>query len=204
MSDPVAGQACSIEAATYANKVTQALDYFNAMGRREVEDAINTLATVGQSAVQALAGGRAKCMERSAFNLRAVSRPKSLGLTSARSPGGTTMTTRSAYNNSPRRVRVTRPGVVREVPASLTTGGMSSLHLPARASESVSDSQAAVPTIAIPMRNAFADHSGRSPWSNFADKSSDATVTCEFFLATIERPWLLGDLLNMDGWYLVG
>jgi len=51
--------------------------------------------------------------------------------------------------------------------------------------------------------NAFADNSGRSSWSNFADKSSDATVTCEFFLATIERPWLLGDLLNMDGWYLV-
>ena len=26
----------------------------------------------------------------------------------------------------------------------------------------------------------------------------------DWFVATIERPWYLGDLFHMDGWYLVG
>ena len=55
MSNPVAGQAWPVEAATYANAVTQALNDFNSMGRQEVEAALNTIATEGQSAVTALA-----------------------------------------------------------------------------------------------------------------------------------------------------
>ena len=55
MSDPVAGAAWPIVAQTYANKVTQALNDFNSMGRQQVQDALDTIATQGESAVTALA-----------------------------------------------------------------------------------------------------------------------------------------------------
>jgi|GEM_PF-7018673 len=54
MADPIAGQAWPVQAAKYATKIKQALDDLNAMSRREVEDAINTLATVGEVAVKPL------------------------------------------------------------------------------------------------------------------------------------------------------
>jgi hypothetical protein len=50
----------------------------------------------------------------------------------------------------------------------------------------------------------MATHAGSSDWTFYHDAASSATVSAEFFLATIERPWLLGDLFNMGGWYLVG
>jgi hypothetical protein len=34
------------------------------------------------------------------------------------------------------------------------------------------------------------------------DKSSKAEISFEFFMATIDRPWFLGDLFNIQGWYL--
>jgi hypothetical protein len=52
--------------------------------------------------------------------------------------------------------------------------------------------------------NAFANHANQFDWTSHADHSSSATVTLEFFIATIERPWLLGDIFNIEGWYLVG
>ena len=36
------------------------------------------------------------------------------------------------------------------------------------------------------------------------DHSSTASVTLEFFIATIERVWFLGDLFNIKGWYMKG
>ena len=44
----------------------------------------------------------------------------------------------------------------------------------------------------------------QSSWQRFEDHSSSATVSFEWFMASIERPWLLGDLFHMDGWYLAG
>jgi hypothetical protein len=44
----------------------------------------------------------------------------------------------------------------------------------------------------------------QSSWQSHQDQSSSATVSFEWFVAGIERPWLLGDLFHMDGWYLAG
>jgi hypothetical protein len=52
--------------------------------------------------------------------------------------------------------------------------------------------------------NAFGNHANGYNWTSHQDHSSDASVTFEFFIATIERPWFLGDLFNIKGWYLVG
>jgi hypothetical protein len=54
-SDPVAGQEWPIVAQSYASKVTAALNDYNSMGRQQVQDALDTIATQGESAVTALA-----------------------------------------------------------------------------------------------------------------------------------------------------
>ncbi len=47
-------------------------------------------------------------------------------------------------------------------------------------------------------------HTDSGTWSSFHDETSNATVDFEWFMATIRRPWMLGDLFHMDGWYMVG
>jgi hypothetical protein len=205
MSDPVAGQAWPVVAETYANKVTQALNDLNGMGRREIEDAINTIATVGENAVVALSALARQLYGAFSIQLAgAVSADvpwsyispiswwdhtdESFGVqritassTSYQAGGGTAS---SSFANNWWKEQ------------SSSTGGSAGINVGfASASASYNHADAS---------NAFANHSGQSGHSSFADKSSSATVTCEFFLATIERPWLLGDLFNIEGWYLVG
>jgi hypothetical protein len=36
------------------------------------------------------------------------------------------------------------------------------------------------------------------------DQSSTASVSLEYFLALVDRPWMCADLFNIGGWYLVG
>jgi hypothetical protein len=205
MSDPVAGQVWPIEGATYANKVKQALDDFNSMGRREVENAVNTIATVGQNAVTALAALGRELYD--AFSLQlggavSVAIPwsyispiswwdhtdKSFGIqeitaTSSSYQAGGGAGSSSFANNWWNE-------------QSSSTSGSAGVSIGfASASANASHDDAS---------NAFADNSGRSSWQHYSDKSSNATVSFEFFLATIERPWLLGDLFNIEGWYLVG
>ena len=52
--------------------------------------------------------------------------------------------------------------------------------------------------------NAFKNNADQFSWSTHTDTSSSATVSLEYFVATIERPWYLGDIFNIKGWYLVG
>jgi hypothetical protein len=205
MSDPVAGQAWPVVAEKYADKVTQALNDFNSMGRREVENAINTIATVGQNAVTALAAmarqmygaysmqlGGAVSIDVPWSYISPISwwdhTDNSFGIQQvtasssdydARGGAGSSSFANNWWNEQ-----------------SSSNSGSVGINVGfAGASVDASHSDAS---------NAFADHSGRSSWSNHADKSSSATVTFEYFLATIERPWLLGDLFNIEGWYLVG
>ncbi|MDQ1679892.1 MAG: hypothetical protein QOI42_751, partial [Frankiaceae bacterium] len=47
----------------------------------------------------------------------------------------------------------------------------------------------------------YIDNSGQQA---FHDASASATVSFDWFVASVERPWFLGDLLHTDGWYLAG
>lgn len=47
-------------------------------------------------------------------------------------------------------------------------------------------------------------NSGQSGWHYARDTSTSATVSFEYFLASCERPWFLGDLFHLQGWYLAG
>jgi hypothetical protein len=46
--------------------------------------------------------------------------------------------------------------------------------------------------------------SGGSGWHYASDTSTTATVSFEYFVASCERPWYLGDLFHIEGWYLSG
>jgi hypothetical protein len=205
MSDPVAGQVWPVEGQTYANKVKQALDDFNSMGRREVEEAVNTIATVGQNAVTALTALARQLYD--AFSIQLA------GAVSANIPWSY-ISPISWWDHTDNSFGIQQ---ITASSSSFQAGGAAgsssfannwwneqSSSTSGSAGISVGFASASANASHADASNAFADHSGRSSWQSHSDKSSSATVTCEFFLATIERPWLLGDLFNIEGWYLVG
>jgi hypothetical protein len=205
MSDPVAGQAWPIVAQTYANKVTQALNDFNSMGRQQVQDALDTIATQGESAVTALAA-----MARQMYDAYQV---QLAGGISANVPwsyispiswwdytdesfGVQKITGSSAAHD-----QTTRSGTGSfannwQQQQSSSTGGSSGFNIGIyNASAGGSHADAS---------NAFGNHANQYNWTTHQDHSSSASVTLEYFIATIERAWFLGDLFNIKGWYLVG
>ncbi|MGA8574166.1 MAG: hypothetical protein WB609_00565 [Candidatus Cybelea sp.] len=205
MADPVAGQAWPVEAETYANAVTQALDDFNSMGRQEVETALNTIATVGQSAVTALAALARQMYD--AYNIQlggsisvnvpwSFISPISWWDCTDESFGVQKITASSSAYRASGGAGSSSFANGWQSEQSSSTGGSVGVNF-GLWSDSASASHA-------DGSNAMAAHGGQSGWSSYQDKASDATITLEFFLATIERPWLLGDILNMNGWYLVG
>ena len=205
MGDPVAGQAWPVVAQKYANDVSLALDDFNSMGRKQVEDALNTIATQGESAVAAIAALAQQMYDAYAIQLGgqvSVNVPwsfispiswwdytdESFGVqkitgTSESHDKKTASGTGSFANNWQRQQSSSTSG----------SGGFNIGFAGASAAASHADAS-----------NAFGDHANQYQWNNHSDNSSSASVSMEFFLATIERPWLLGDLFNIGGWYLVG
>ncbi len=205
MSDPVAGQSWPVQAETYADAVTQALDDFNSMGRREVENAINTIATVGQNAVTALAALARQLY--GAYNIQlggAISAdipwsyidPISWWDHTDNSFGIQQLTASSTSYEAGGGAGASSFANNWWNEQSSSTSGSGGVNV-GFASASVSASHADA-------SNAFANHSGNFQWNNHQEKASSATVSFEYFVATIDRPWLLGDLFNIEGWYLVG
>lgn len=205
MSDPVAGQSWPVEGVTYADTVTLALDDFNSMGRREVEAALDTIATVGQSAITALAALARQLYD--AYNIQlggAVSvgvpwsyiSPISWWDYTDESFGIQQITASSSSYEAAGGAGANSFANNWNTQQSSSTSGSAGVSFGfASASANASHADAS---------NAFAAHSGQDGWTHSQDRSSSATVTLEFFVATIERPWLLGDLFNIEGWYLVG
>jgi hypothetical protein len=205
MSNPVAGQAWPVVAETYANKVTQALNDFNSMGRQQVEAALNVIATEGQGAVTALAALAKQLYGAYSIQLAgsisanvpwSYVSPISWWDHTNKSFGIQTLTaSSSSYDASGGSGTSSFANNWSKEQSSSTSASAGINFGVASASASGSHADAS---------NAFADHSGRSSWTSYADKSSNATMTCEFFLASIERPWYLGALFDIEGWYLVG
>ena len=205
MADPVLGQQWPVVAGTYADAVTQARSDLEAMGRQTVEDALAIIATQGEGAVTALADMARKLYD--AYQLQLA------GGVSAGVPWSyvSPMSWWDSTDDSFGAIKVT--GSSKNHDASTAQGagsfannwhqqqsestrggggfnvGLYSAHADAKHSD---DS------------NASGNHADQYNWSNHTDHSSSATVTFEYFLASIERPWFLGDLFNIKGWYLVG
>jgi hypothetical protein len=205
MTDPVQGQAWPVTSAKYHNAVDQAYNDLKDMGGQQVEDAIATLQSIGGSAAAALIAKARKMYDEYSVGLGgavAVKVPWSyidpvswwdhtnndfgvMQITASSSQyqasggGGEHSFGHSFYRNS----------------SSSTSGsaGYSVLGFGASASAGHSET-----------RRDEGSNQDRSGWQHHQDESSSATVTFQWFMASIERPWLLGDLFHMDGWYLAG
>jgi hypothetical protein len=205
MSDPVAGQAWPVVAQTYANKVTAALNDFNSMGRQQVQDALDTIATQGESAVTALAA-----MARQMYDAYQVQLAGSISANvpwSYISPISWWDYTDESFGvqkitgTSEAHDQTTRTGAgsfannwqQQQSQSGSGSGGFDVGLYSASSSASHADAS-----------NAFGNHANQYNWATHEDHSSSASVTLEYFIATIERPWFLGDLFNIKGWYLVG
>lgn len=205
MSDPIQGHAWPVNSAKYQNAVDQAYNDFRDMGGQQIDDAIATLQSIGGSAAAALIAKARKLYDEYSIGLGgaiAVRTPWSyvdpvswwdhtnndfgvmkITATSKRfqAAGGSGQHSfaHSFYNNE----------------SSSTSGSAGYSVLGFGASASVSHSSSS---------HDDGWNADQSSWGWFQDESSSATVSFEWFVASIERPWLLGDLFHMDGWYLAG
>lgn len=205
MADPVAGQAWPIVAQTYANKVTAALNDFNSMGRQQVQDALDTIATQGESAVTALAA-----MAKQMYNAYQV---QLSGGISANVPWSyiSPISWWDYSDDSFGVQKITGTSANHDQKAHSGTGSFAN-NWQQQQSESSSGSggfnvgfySASASGSHADASNAFGNHANQYNWTTHQDSSSSASVTMEYFIATIERPWFLGDIFNIKGWYLVG
>ena len=188
MADPVAGQQWPIVAQTYANKVTQALNDFNSMGARQVQDALDIIATQGERAVTALAAMARQMWQ--AFQVQLSGGISSNVPWSYISPISWWDYTdnSSACRRSPGRARRTTRGPTQGRGRSQTIGSVNSRRRPAAAAESTSASPARPPAGVTPTRQTRSPTTRTSRLENESDVSS-ASVTMEFFIATCERTW---------------
>jgi hypothetical protein len=205
MSEPVAGQAWPVASSTYQNAVDQAFNDLKDMGGQRVEDAIATLQSEGGSAAAALIAKARKMYDDYSVGLGGAiatkipwsyidpvswwdATNKDFGVMkitassshfSSSGGGGQHSFGTRFYNDS----------------SSSTSGsaGFSMFGFGASANASHSSTE-----------HNDGSNADQSSWTFHQDSSSSATVEFEWFMASIERPWLLGDLFHMEGWYLAG
>ncbi|MCX5416007.1 hypothetical protein [Streptomyces sp. NBC_00059] len=204
-ADPALGQVWPVTSTKYKGAVDSARADLFAMGGQEVEDAIATTQSIGGSAAASFIAQARTMFDAYQLGLAgavAVNVPysyidpiswwdrknKDFGTVEVHvesnkldksAAGGSSSFGRSYYDNS----------------ASSTSGsaGYSIGFFGASANASHSESSAS-----------SGMHTDSSTWSSFHDETSNATLDFEWFMATIRRPWLLGDLFHMNGWHIVG
>jgi hypothetical protein len=204
-SDPVAGAEWPIVAQSYASKVTAALNDYNSMGRQQVQDALDTIATQGESAVTALAA-----MARQMYDAYQVQLAGGISTNVAWSY----ISPISWWDATDESFGVQKLTGTSKAHDAATAGGGSSFanNWQRQQSESTSGGggfnvglySASASGSHADASNAFANHADQYNWASHQDHSSDASISLEYFIASIERPWFLGDLFNIKGWYLVG
>ncbi|HEV2097309.1 MAG TPA: hypothetical protein VGR45_00110 [Stellaceae bacterium] len=205
MADPVAGAAWPIVGRSYATKVTQALNDYNSMGRQQVQDALDTIATQGESAVTALAALARQMYD--AYQLQLAGGVTANVLWSYISPVSWWDYTDESFGVQ----KITGSSIAHDKKTAAGTGSFAN-NWQQQQSNSTSGSggfnvgfaSASASGSHTGASNAFGDHANQYSWTSHQDHSSSATVTLEYFIATIQRPWFLGDLFNIKGWYLVG
>jgi hypothetical protein len=204
MSDPVAGQAWPVTSAKYQNDVDQAYNDLRDMGGQRVEDAINTLQSVGGSAAAALIAKARKMFDEYDVGLG--------GAVAVKVPWSY-IDPVSWWDHTNQDFGVLKISASSSQYQSSGGGGENSFGHSFYHDTSTSTS-GSVGFNYIFSVSANAGHTDTShddgsngtssSHSEHQDASSSASVTFEWFLASIERPWLLGDLFHMDGWYLTG
>jgi hypothetical protein len=194
-----------VRSASYQNDITQAYNDFKDMGGQKIDDAINTLQSIGGSAVAALIAQARFLYD--AYNVGLAGQigakipwsyidPVSWWDHTNKDFGTMEIDTESSqYSGSSSSNSNSFSHSFYRDTASSTSGSVGLdfgfVDISANASHSETEHNSAQDS----------NSSGSQHWQ---DQSSDAKVHFEYFLASIERPWFLGDLFTLDGWYLAG
>ena len=205
MSNPVLGQSWPVTSSSYQTAVDQAYSDFRDMGAQKVEDARNTLQSIGGSAAAALIAKARKMYDDFGVGL--------LGSIAEKVPWSY-IDPISWWDHNDKDF-----GVL-SISASSTSyqagggGGEHSFGHSFYHDDSSSTSGSAGFNCFFYSASANASHSSAehdggddsnsSSHQEFHDSSSSASVSFDWFLASCERPWYLGDLFHMEGWYLAG
>lgn len=205
MSDPIQGQAWPVTSARYQNAVDQAYNDFKDMGGQQIDDAIATLQSIGGSAAAALIAKARKMYDEYSVGLG--------GAIAVKVPWSY-IDPVSWWDHTNRDFGVMEIKATSQRYHASGGGGQHSFAHSFYNDESSSTSGSVGYSVLGFGASANASHSStshddgwnadQSSWSSHQDQSSSATVSFEWFVASIERPWLLGDLFHMDGWYLAG
>lgn len=204
MADPVAGQAWPVTSSQYQLAIDQAYDDLKSMGGQRIEDALDTLQSLGGNAAASLIAQARKLFE--AYNVGLAGaigtklpwsyiEPVSWWDHTNKDFGAMKITASStSYSASGAEGAHDFSSSFYENSSSSTSGSVGFNFVfgaSANGGYSTSDSTTG-------------GHQESSGWNRHEDKSSSATISFEWFLASIERPWLLGDLFHLPGWYMKG
>ena len=205
MADPVAGQAWPVVGRKYATAVQQAWNNWVAMGKQQVEAALAVISTEGQSPVAALFALAHQLYTTYQVQLS----------------GGLSSGTQWSYINpsswwdatddSIGALQITGSSKAQD---AVTRAGTYSFANNWQAQQSNSTSGSGGFNVGIYSASSSGSHTGSSSgqsanaaqytWSSHQDNSSDATVSLEYFIARIYRPWALMDIFNISDWYIPG
>jgi hypothetical protein len=205
MADPIMGQAWPVTSSSLQTAVDQAYNDLKDMGGQKVMDAIATLQSIGGSAAAALIAKARKMYDDFSVGL--------LGAIAEKTPWSY-IDPISWWDHNNKDFGVIQ---ITASSDSYQAGGGGDEHSFGHSfyhDDSSSTSGSAGFNCFFYSASANAGHtdthhqdgtnSENSGHQAFHDASAHAKVTFEWFVASIERPWFLGDLFHMDGWYLAG
>jgi hypothetical protein len=205
MADPVAGQAWPVTSSSYQNTVDQAYNDLKDMGGQRVEDAVATLQAVGGSAAAALIAKARKLYDDYSVALS--------GSIATKTPWSYIDPT-SWWDHKNVDFGIQRVKASSSMSFSAGQGASNSYGHSFYRDTSSSDSASVSADFWLVEASANASHSetqhddgnnhSSSSSSGHQDSSSTATIEFEWFIASVERPWFLGDLFHIQGWYLAG
>jgi hypothetical protein len=205
MADPILGASWPVVAGSVQKKVDNAYKLWRSSGADEVEKAFNTLNSQGGSAAAYFVSQARELLDKWDLSLAgavAVTTPYTqltpaswydhtnddIGFTKLESSSkryhaeGASKSTSFANSWAKGQSKSTQAGGFGSIFGITIGGGGGS-----SSSESSSEG-----------------HTGGSNSSRHQDKTTEASITCEYGMVKIERPWFLSEIFHIGGWYIPG
>lgn len=205
MTDPAAGQSFPIQSAGLQTAVDDAYNDLHDMGGDKVAQAIDTLQSIGGSAAAALIAKARRMYDD--FNV-------GLSGAIANKIPWSYIDPVSWWDHNNTDFGVLRISAHSE---QFEAGGSSDTHSYAHSFYSDQSSSTSAKAgfdcffYSASANVGVSDQHHKADWDTsqsghqaYHDQSASASVEFDWFVASIERPWFLGDLFHMDGWYMVG
>jgi hypothetical protein len=205
MTDPVFGAAWPVTASSLQQKVDNAYDIWRSSGADDVEKALDTMNSEGGSAAAHFVSQARELLDKWDLSLA--------GVVSVRTPY-TQITPLGWYDHTNNDIGFA--GITASSSNYHAKGGAQSSSFANSWYKGSSDSTQASAHggflgISIggsggssSSDSSSAGHQGGQSSNQHEDRTTEATISCEYGVIKIERPWCLTELLHIGGWYVPG